>query len=54
MRAQDKRRVEAYWNFNQTPEQAAWALNVPLDEVQAIFKKLNNRPEFQDSGQAGL
>jgi len=43
MRAQDKRRVEAYWNHGQTPEQTAWALNVPLDEVEAVFEKLSKK-----------
>ena len=43
MRSQDKRRIEAYWAHGQTPEQAAWAINIPVAEVRDIFAKLDSK-----------
>jgi len=43
MRAQDKKRVEECWLRGSTAEQTANNLNLPLDEVQAIRRKLENR-----------
>lgn len=43
MRAQDKKRVQEYWLRGSTAEQTAQNLNLPLDEVQAIRRKLENR-----------
>jgi len=43
MRAQDKKRVQEYWLRGSTAEQTANNLNLPLDEVEAIRCKLENR-----------
>ena len=43
VRAQDKKRVESFWHIGVNAEDTAKHLNLPLDEVQTIFKKLKKR-----------
>jgi len=43
MRPQDKKRVQECWLRGSTAEQTANNLNLPLDEVEAIRRKLENR-----------
>jgi len=46
MRAQDKKFVENYWFIAASVEETAKRLNLPLDEVRAVFKKLDKREEY--------
>lgn len=39
MRAQDKSKVEKGWWMGASPKDVARELNLPLDEVYAIFRK---------------
>ena len=43
MRAQDKKNVEKGIELGASPHEIARQLNVPLDEVQAIYRKYCRR-----------
>ena len=50
MRAQDKRNVIAGINMGASPQAVAAELNVPVEEVRAIYRKVNGRVDARTYG----
>ena len=50
MRAQDKANVIKGINMGASPQEIAAKLNVPIDEVRAIFRKQNRPDAYSASG----
>lgn len=50
MRAQDKKQVEKGISMSFSPREVARELNLPIDEVRAIYRKHNRPDAYNASG----